>query len=210
MNEGFSLADVAAATRNDNDGFGGGGWWAIILFAMIFGWGRGGFGNQGPVPQTDAVTEAGLCNAMNFNNLENAVGRLNDQSQLQTAQLSNGICDLGYNQLGQFNNIEKTVMQGQYALSNQIADCCCKTQNSTKDLQYAMAQGFCGVEKTIDDRFAAMEKAALNARISDLERQNQNMFLMQQMQGVIRYPNGWTYDAGKSPFCPTTTTTTAA
>lgn len=37
-----SLADIAAVTGNNrnNDGmFGGDGWWAIIIFALIFGWG---------------------------------------------------------------------------------------------------------------------------------------------------------------------------
>lgn len=41
-----SLSDIAAVTggTRDNDGFwGGDGIWAIIIFAMIFGW--GGFGN---------------------------------------------------------------------------------------------------------------------------------------------------------------------
>lgn len=36
-----SLADIAAVTGNgrNNDGmWGGDGWWAIIIFAMIFGW----------------------------------------------------------------------------------------------------------------------------------------------------------------------------
>lgn len=54
------------------------------------GWNRGGGANGEP------VTEAGLCNAMNFNNLENAVGRLSDQNVQQTMQLGNGICNLGY------------------------------------------------------------------------------------------------------------------
>ena len=41
-----SLADIAAVTgngRNKDGMWGGDGWWAIIIFAMIFGW--GGFGN---------------------------------------------------------------------------------------------------------------------------------------------------------------------
>lgn len=25
--------------------------------------------------------------------------------------------------------------------------------------------------------------------------------LANQLAGVVRYPNGWTYDAGRSPFC---------
>lgn len=56
---------------------------------MVFGWGGNGFGgncNAGEQP----VTEAGLCNAMNFNGLENAVGRLSDR---QGAIVRNQCCD---------------------------------------------------------------------------------------------------------------------
>lgn len=35
---------------------------------------------------------------------------------------------------------------------------------------------------------------AMQNRINQLELQN-------QLQGVVRYPNGWTYNAGNSPFC---------
>ena len=50
---GYSLADIAAATGNSgygNDGFfgGAGGWWIILLFLFAFGgWGNGGWGNNG-------------------------------------------------------------------------------------------------------------------------------------------------------------------
>ena len=44
---GYSLADVAAATRGGEDGFFGGnsGWWIILLF-MFCGWGNGGWGGN--------------------------------------------------------------------------------------------------------------------------------------------------------------------
>ena len=48
FNEGYSLADLAAATGN-NDGFGAnnGAWWIIILFLFCFmGGGNGYFGNR--------------------------------------------------------------------------------------------------------------------------------------------------------------------
>jgi len=35
---------------------------------------------------------------------------------------------------------------------------------------------------------------AMQNRINQLELQN-------ALQGVVRYPNGWTYNAGTSPFC---------
>ena len=47
-----SLADIAAVTGNNKDGWGdGNGWWVlIILFAIFGGWGNGfggGYGNAG-------------------------------------------------------------------------------------------------------------------------------------------------------------------
>lgn len=73
--------------------------------------------------------------------------------------------------------------------------------------KYAMEKGFCSVNNTINERFAQMEKQQLEQRISQLENQNQMMFIAQQMTGVVRYPNGFTWDAGANPFCKTTTTT---
>ena len=41
-NEGYSLADIAAATGNEGFGSGNGAWWIIILF--LFAFINGGFG----------------------------------------------------------------------------------------------------------------------------------------------------------------------
>ena len=63
-----SLADIAAVTGNgrNNDGmWGGDGWWAIIIFAMIFGW--GGFGGNGWGRKrrygSDSICIHRLCNS---------------------------------------------------------------------------------------------------------------------------------------------------
>lgn len=90
MDSGFSPADFAAVSRNDGSGWGGdGGWMAlIILFALIgnggFGWG----GNRGGEP----VTESALCNANNFTQLENAVGRGFDQQSQFAFQNQRDMC----------------------------------------------------------------------------------------------------------------------
>ena len=71
MDNGMTLSDIAAVTRDNDDWGGNGAWWIIILFLFMFGnggfWGR----NNGQIEQP--VTEGSLCNAMNFNNLENAI-----------------------------------------------------------------------------------------------------------------------------------------
>ena len=52
-NNGYSLADIAAATGNNNGGFGGfngDGAWIFLLFIIVLmgGWGNyGGYGNGG-------------------------------------------------------------------------------------------------------------------------------------------------------------------
>ena len=128
-NNGYSLADIAAATGNNgngnNNGWGGdGAWWIIILFLFVFcGWGNNGngFGNNGGA--SSALTRGELCQDMNFADLETAVrgvqsglcdgfyamntGMLNGFSNLQQslqsgfAGVDNAVCTLGYqNQMG--------------------------------------------------------------------------------------------------------------
>lgn len=87
--ENMSLSDIAAVTKDNDDYFGNGGMWIFaLLILMMMG---GGYWNRGN--QSEAVTEAGLCNAMNFN-LENSVGRLNDSLQNDYMGVQNGISNL--------------------------------------------------------------------------------------------------------------------
>lgn len=190
----YSLSDVASVVKGndyDNNGFGGGAWWIIVLFLFAF-MGNGFYGNRSTNGQP--VTEAGLCSAMNFNDLQNAVGRLSDMTKEQTSIISNGICDLGYKMQADIGGLGRDVALGQAGISQQI----CKNSG---DIKYDMAMGFASANKNVDDKFAQMEKyqrdqtiAAQAARINQLE-------LAQQMANVVRYPTSYAYSAGPSPFC---------
>lgn len=198
--ENYSLSDIRAATEgigNSGD-WGGGAWWIIILFLFAFmgnGWGNNRTFNG------EAVTEAGLCNAMNFNNLENAVGRLSDQNQNEAERLGNGICNLGYEMQGNINTLGREVSAAQANLSQQLASCCCETQRGIDSINYNNAINTASINANIDAKFAALEKAGLEQRIAEQAAQIQQLQLSQQMYGVVRYPNGYTYTAGNSPFC---------
>ena len=50
------------------------------------------------------------------------------------------------------------------------------------------------VGQKILDAITGNQMVAMQNRINQLELQN-------QLAGVVRYPNGWTYNAGTSPFC---------
>lgn len=176
----YSLSDVASVVgRNDDyNGFGGGAWWIIVLFLFAF-MGNGFYGNRGT--NGEPVTEAGLCNAMNFNNLENAVGRLSDLTQNQTMTLSSDISTLG-----------KEVALGQANLAQQISG-----------VIYNQAINTAAINKNIDDKFAALEKAQLEQTIAAQTQRINQLELAQQLGTVVRYPTTYAYSAGQSPFCGT-------
>lgn len=164
-----SLADIAAVTGNNrDDGFlGGDGIWAIIVFAMIFGWGGfgngwGNGGNGGATPfATGALTQADLQRGFDTQAI---VGKLDG--------ITNGICDGFYaannNMLTGFNGINTNIMQTGYgiqqainadtianmqntnALQSQIANCCCETREAIQGVNYNMAQNTCALQNTMN------------------------------------------------------------
>lgn len=104
----MTLADIAAVTDRDNNAFGGnnGGMWifALLILLMMGGgyWNRGNQNGGG-----EPVTESGLCSAMNFNGLENSVGRLNDSLQADYMGLQNGLSNSGIEALqAQVNQLQ--------------------------------------------------------------------------------------------------------
>lgn len=216
--ENYSLSDIAAVTdgnRNNGglfDGLGGSGALIlIILFILIFG--ANGFGNRGGYGGggggtterviidsfsgggknvNGLVTEAGLCNAMNFNNLENAVGRMSDQQAAIARQTDNAICNLGYESLRNFN-----------ALSAQVANCCCETQRAIDSVNYNNAMNTAAINQHIDCKIQSVLDTMCANRMSDMQNQINDLRLNAALAGVVRYPNGFVYTAGGSPFCGT-------
>ena len=207
--ENYSLSDVAAVTRG-NDGYGYGcdgmgAWWMIILFAMIWGWGGNGFGNRGC--NGEPVTEAGLCNSMNFNNLENAVGRISDNQAAIARQTDNAICQLGYQSAQLANQTQRDLCQGFASVNAGINQnrvdaekCCCETNRNIDNVRYENAMNTASINANIDAKFAAMEKAQLQQTIAAQQNQINQLYLNSQLCGIVRYPTQTTFAANCNPF----------
>lgn len=153
---GYSLADVAAATRgSNNDGmWGESGWWIILLFLFI-GWGRGNWGgnNSGEVAPcaTQADVRAAVDQQTLISKLDQQTYGLADSTYALNNSITNGfhgvdnaVCTLGYNMQAGFNDV-----------SHQISDCCCTTQRALEcgfaDTNYNMATQFCDTRRAIAD-----------------------------------------------------------
>ena len=190
MTDGVSLADIAAVTDNKDgmfSGAGGGGMWIFALLILLLIGGGGFFGNNRGI-NGEPVTEAGLCNAMNFNNLENAVGRLNDNAQHNYQGLQNGLSTLGYETLRNFNTVQQ-----------QVADCCCTTQRAIDSVNYNGAINTAAINANTTAQTQKILDAMAQNKIESLQAQVNQLQLQSAMYGVIRYPNATTYTAGMSP-----------
>lgn len=188
----MSLSDIAAVTRNDNDGWGNGGaWWIIILFLFVF-MGGGFWGNRnGDYGQyATAASQQEILFGQHF-------GQLNDR----LTSIGNGICSLGYDAQGNIGQLGKemalaqngtnmTIMQTGNSIQAQLAECCCNTQRAID-----------GVNANLEAKFAALEKSQLEQRIAEQSARIASLEMDNRMYGVVRYPNGYTYNAGMSPFC---------
>ena len=201
---GLSASDVALMSR-DGDGFGNGWGGMIWLFAILammgggFGWNNGGngnaiqadvnrgFDNQNLQAQTRdilAAVNAGTAQAVAatnqvYHDITNFVGDKYDELQRDVAGLAVGQANLLANQNECCVNLVRQLMQNNYDAAMRDA--------ATNANIVAQAQA-------IKDMFMNDKMEAMQNRINQLELQN-------QLQGVVRYPNGWTYNAGNSPFC---------
>ena len=135
--------------NNGNGGFGGygnGDWaWIIVLF-LIFGWGRNGFGNgfggNGGIGENYVL-------ATDFANLERKLDGINNGICDSTFALNNTI-NTGFfgvqNSLTQgFSGINTALLQGNYALSSQLANCCCGLEKGQMETNYLNAQNTCAI-----------------------------------------------------------------
>ena len=202
---GLTASDVALMSR-DGDGWGNGWGGMIWLFAILammgggFGWNGGngnsnaiqndinrGFDNQNLQAQTRdilAAVNAGTLQAIQstnqvYHDVVNYVGDKYNELQRDVAGLAVGQANLLANQNECLGGLTRQIMQNNYDAAMRDA---ATNANFTAQIQ------------SVKDIIAQDKMDAMQNRINQLELQN-------ALFGVVRYPNGWTYNAGNSPFC---------
>lgn len=196
--DSMALGYALGQDSNNNSGngmWGGDGWWAIILFAMIFGWGRGGFGFGGfgggastdPGPQGIA-TRADVNEAIAFNGLERGISAIQQGICDSTYALNNAVTG-GFNStnvamLQGFNGVDKSLCQ----LGYNLQDCCCQTQNAIQGVRYDMATQACDTRNTIQNstrdiidnanaNYRGLMDFMVQSKIDSLQSENQALKL---------------------------------
>ena len=202
---GLSASDVALMNRDGGFGEGWGGMiWLFAILALMggggFGWGNGngntnaiqadvnrGFDNQNLQAQTRdilaAVNAASMTGVQTTNQVyHDVIGYVGDkynELQRDVAGLAVGQANLLAHQNECCCNLSRQIMQNNY-------DAALRDAATNANI---VAQGQHIIDAITENKMEAMQN-----RINQLELQN-------ALAGVVRYPNGWTYNAGNSPFC---------
>lgn len=185
---------VAPTSANGGfGGFGGDGWWIILFFIVLFGWGGNGWGgNNGGVMDGYILTS-------DFANIERKLDNVN-----------NGLCDGFYamntGMLNGFSGVTQAVTNGFYsselsrcnqqaalmqqlnAMQMQAQACCCENRAAIAQVRYDMATQACDTRNTVQnatrdiiDNANSNSKAILdflvNSKMQDLQTENQNLKL---------------------------------
>jgi len=211
-NTPMSAADVAAVLGNRNgDGMGNMGEWIfglIVLAAFLrgdgFGNGFGGNGNHGGYYGPQPVTEAALCNSMNFNDLMNAVARLGDNQQAIARQQDNAVCNLGYTALEQNAATRELIANKAAEASAQNAACCCDLKQLILETQYKNEAAKCEILGAVKEGDWNAERRCMEQKIDALTAEKTQManayqaeqtrnYIAEQMCGVPKMPLNFTY-----------------
>lgn len=216
MDNGMSVADVAALSGGGGFGGWGNGFEGLIYLAVIasmfgggFGWGNNGFNNA-----------IGYQNLATQNDVQRGfdTAALQDQSRDILAAVNSGTAQsVAATNQAKYDNIN-VMKDVQMALSSQIGDvrsmeqsilgnqneCCCSTKmlisETGNGIQAAIAQakydnaiGLAGLEQRLTSKLDQNEITALRDQVQQLQ-------LAQATAGMLKFPQSWSYGAG--PFPP--------
>lgn len=216
---GYSLADIVAATGG-NGGLGGGmgfSWIAILfLFVLLAGNGGGwGFGNNAFANAigyenlaTSNEVQRGFDNQNSMANQREILAAVNSgtaQSVAATNQVYHDI--VGY--VGdKYSELDRDILTVGSAVQAGIANqnqCCCDTkmliQNTSAQNRYDALLNTNALANKMENGFNDIKATMAQNKIEALQGKIQQLELQQAVAGVVRYPSGWTYNAGNSPFC---------
>lgn len=171
--EGTSTTMLVSPTGiGGNGGFGfgdGNGWWILLLFILMGGWGNG-FGGG---------FDGGLYPWMN--NSQNINDGFRDQmlgNQINGIQnsITSGFGDVQTALCGGFAGITNTMnqntmadMERSFAVQSALQNCCCENRAATADLKYTVATEACADRSAIADalRTVIAENNASTQKILD-------------------------------------------
>ena len=77
----------------------------------------------------------------------------------------------------------------------------CEQLRAIDALQYNAALNTAAINANVTEQAQKVLDAITGNRMADMQNQINQLELQNALQGVVRYPNGFMYNAGNNPFC---------
>ena len=201
---GLTASDVALLNGDGNCGGWGGMIWLFAILAMM----GGGFGFGGNRGYEQYASRDQVQNGIDTQNLQaqtrdimGAVTAGTAQSVATTNQVYHDV--VGY--VGdKYDELQRDIAGLAVGQANLLAhqnECCCGISRQLMQNNYDAAMRDAATNANIVAQNQKILDAIMGNKIEAMQNRINQLELQNQLAGVVRYPNGWTYNAGTSPFC---------
>lgn len=217
MDNGNTLSPADIAALNGNNAFGGDGaffWVFALLLLGMNGFGGWGNGNDGAVNALNADMQRGFDTQNLQAQTRDILGAVTSgtaqtisASTANATNAINAIKDGNASLIREFGNVETALT----ALSGKQQECCCnilqkigETSAATNAMimqsNYDGAMRDAATNANFTAQIQSVKDMIAQDKIESLQAQVSQLQLAQATNGVLRFPNQWSYGAG--PFPP--------
>lgn len=206
---GLSASDVALL--NDGGGFGNNSFIWLFAILALMGGGFGGWGNNNVANAigyenlaTSNEVQRGFDNQNSMSNQRDILAAVTAGTAQSVAATNQTFHDTVNALQDKYNELQRDIAGVALTQANAIAnqnECCCSTKQLISQTNYEAAMRDAATNANFTRQIQEVKDVIAGNRIADMQNQINELQLQNAMNGVVRYPNAWTYNAGISPFC---------
>ena len=176
---GLSIADAMALSKDNNDIFGGNSTWVFFLFFLL-AWGNGGFfGGGNNASREGELTRAELYSGLGQQDVFRNQAEIARELSAFERDATNNWGNMRYDNLQNMNALQTAMTNGFYNIGNQLGEnrfaqqeCCCQTNRNIDAVRYENAKNTCDIINA---------NTANTQRIIDMISQNQMQMLRDEL-----------------------------
>ena len=176
---GLSIADAMALSKDNNDIFGGNSTWVFFLFFLL-AWGNGGFfGGGNNASREGELTRAELYQGLGQQDIFRNQSDIASELSAFERDATNNWGNMRYDNLQNMNTLQTAMTNGFYNIGNQLSEnrfaqqsCCCETNRNIDAVRYENAKNTCDIINANTEN---------TQRIMDMLAQNQMQNLRDEL-----------------------------
>ena len=199
---GLTASDVALLNNDGMNGGWGGMIWLFAILALMGGGFGNGFGGNGNAIQADV--NRGFDNQNLQAQTRDILTAVNAGTAQTVAATNQTFHDSLAAMQNLYNETTRDIAALQVGQANQLANqnsCCCELKQAIAQNNYDAAMRDAATNANIVAQNQKVLDALTTNRIDEMQNRINQLELQNALAGVIRYPNGFTYNAGVNPFC---------